>query len=201
VPAAPAPQPAASDNVSPPVAPSAPAPQVNPAYAQGGADWDALQKWFVAQSGDRFAGANYWAANRHVQGHASCTVAAEHVGGASPLFAAGCEDAQRILTPIDERRADPQYRTGFNDEAKQHPLPSAAASTDGEPIYATVSTINLNLRAGPGVDYPSVVIVPEGTKVRILKDAGDGWDELEIPGSDGQAIHGFANGSFLTPAQ
>lgn len=105
---------------------AAPAPAAAPvatsAYAQGAADWQALQAWFGTQTGDRRAGADYWAANRNHRDHMSCAAAAQNystnpfVGGA---FLTGCQDAQHRLDPIDARRADPQYRTGFNDAAKR----------------------------------------------------------------------------------
>ena len=90
-------------------------------YSRGVADADVLQSWFNAQNGDRRAGAEYWAANRNVREHASCTSAAENFTGDRQLFAAGCRDAKDRLDPIDARRADPQYRAGFNDEAARPP--------------------------------------------------------------------------------
>jgi hypothetical protein len=91
--------------------------QPTTAYARGAADFDAQKAWFASQSGDRLAGANYWAANRSIRRHASCVRAAAGYSGDQQDFAAGCEDAKRWLGPIDARRADPQYRQGFNDEA------------------------------------------------------------------------------------
>jgi TraM recognition site of TraD and TraG len=89
------------------------------AYAQGAADFDAQKAWFDEQSGDRRAGADYWAANRSIRGHASCGRAAEDYSGDQQEFIAGCQDAARVLRPIDARRADAQYRAGFNDEANR----------------------------------------------------------------------------------
>ena len=92
------------------------------AYARGVADFDAQQAWFDGQTGDRRAGADYWSANRNVRAHASCARAAENYSDdrqEEALFAAGCQDAKRVLDPIDARRADPQYRAGFNNEAKR----------------------------------------------------------------------------------
>ena len=68
--------------------------------------------------------------------------------------------------------------------------------------YATVSgVLNLNLRKGPGPSYDPVATMPQGIRVKILSDAENGWEELEVPGSDGQVFHGFANGKFLSPSQ
>jgi hypothetical protein len=106
-----------------PAPPSAPAP-VNAAYDQGVTDWRALQAWFTTQSGDRRAGADWWAAHRsHNPG--PCDEAAEDYSDnqqAAALFEAGCKDAKAWLDPIDVKRADPQYKAGFNDEAKRDPL-------------------------------------------------------------------------------
>jgi hypothetical protein len=107
----------------------------------------------------------------------------------------------RVLRPIDARRADPQYRAGFSDEAQGRPLSSSPDTASGGDVgrYATVSTINLNLRTGAGPDYDSVAVMPQGTTVKIVRDADDGWKELEIQGANGQDLHGFANGTFLAP--
>ena len=100
----------------------APASEPTTAYARGVADFDAQQAWFNGQTGDRRAGADYWSANRNVRAHASCARAAENYRDdrqEEALFAAGCQAAKRVLDPIDARRADPQYRDGFNNEAKR----------------------------------------------------------------------------------
>jgi type IV secretory pathway TraG/TraD family ATPase VirD4 len=102
--------------------PIAAAAETNPAYARGVADWDALQTWVSSQTGDRRAGVDYWATNRNVTRHASCAQEARTYSGDAKAFAAGCENARSRLAPIDERRADPQYRAGFSDEAKRSPL-------------------------------------------------------------------------------
>lgn len=129
-------------------------------------------------------------------------MAAGNYSGDQQLFAAGCEDAKGKLDPIDERRLDPLYRAGFSDEAQRMPLSSPSASAEsGSLRYATVSTVNLNLRTGPGPTYDSVTVMPQGTRVMIVRDADGGWEELEVQGTDGQALHGFANGQFLAPAQ
>jgi type IV secretory pathway TraG/TraD family ATPase VirD4 len=201
--------PSMSADIQPKMAPdstdngrSSASPPRSGAYWHGTADWAALQAWFSVQHGDRQAGAEYWAANRHVRGHASCNGAAGRFDGDRSEFAGGCLGAKRILDPMDEKREDPDYRAGFNDEAQRVPLSSQTGSGDGNSSerYATVSTINLNLRTGPGPEYDSVAVMPEGTKVKIVKDADDGWKELEVHGADGQELHGFANGAFLAPA-
>jgi hypothetical protein len=126
--------------------------QQSDAYAQGVADWRTLQAWFGYQTGDRAAGVNYWAANRNVSGHRSCADAASaykpgqdgvdpKLPGDKTAFAAGCHDAKSRLDPIDDRRhADPQYRSGFADEAKRLPLQAnAVATTDQAPVTSAPS--------------------------------------------------------------
>jgi hypothetical protein len=70
-------------------------------YAQGVADWRALKAWLDSQSSlgkGNAAGANYWAANRNVPGHASCLTAAEDYRslrhGEASAFLAGCQGCQ-----------------------------------------------------------------------------------------------------------
>jgi Type IV secretory system Conjugative DNA transfer/Bacterial SH3 domain len=186
----PAPQPAR------PVEPQ-PQPEINPSYAQGAADWRKQKAWFDAQTGDYRVGAEYWAANRRnrdVPADNACAIAASNYAGQWADFAAGCLDAKILLDPFDARRADPQYKAGFNDAAAAA-SPAGAVSTNPAK-FATVSTVNLNLRVGPGPAFASVATLPEGTKVKILKDADNGWQELEVSRSGG-VLRGFANSTFL----
>jgi len=110
------------------------------AYTRGITDWRALKAWSDSQTGDRRAGADYWAANRSVPGHTSCADKADaydpEKNGTGPghkaAFAAGCQEAKRRLDPIDDRRRkEPQYRAGFADEAKRSPLNANAAPPPG----------------------------------------------------------------------
>jgi len=95
-------------------------------YRQGLADWQSLQVWFGSQSGDRRAGADYWAGNRSKVGHKSCEEAADGFSGNKADFIAGCQDAKRHLDPIDvKRKSDSEYRAGFNDGAARLPLDTA----------------------------------------------------------------------------
>src|SRR5262249_53661622 len=79
------------------VASTSPAPQTSAAYAQGVADWRSLQAWVDGQTGDRRAGADYWATYRDVPGHVLCAPAAENYSGDHQLFEAGCRDAKSRL--------------------------------------------------------------------------------------------------------
>src|ERR1700682_4376280 len=102
--------------------------QATAAYTQGAAAWKSLKTWLDAQNGTYRDGANYWAAHRNVPRSKTCQEEAEdHFGDeADPrvaLFHDGCDAAKYMLDPIDvRRRADPQYRAGFNDEAQRLPL-------------------------------------------------------------------------------
>jgi hypothetical protein len=108
--------------------------------------------WFNSQDGDRRAGAAYWAANRSVSGHASCYAAAT---GDKVAFIAGCEEAERRLNPIDDRRHNgpPQYRAGLNDEASRLPVepvtPPIALAQGGTPALAAKATQVASARRGP----------------------------------------------------
>jgi uncharacterized protein YgiM (DUF1202 family) len=69
---------------------------------------------------------------------------------------------------------------------------------DGAPSqYALVNTLNLNLRSGPGTGFPVVAVMPQGLRAKIIGQADNGWLELDVPGSEGQTYHGFANPNGL----
>jgi TolA-binding protein len=98
--------------------------QVSSGYELGMEDWDRLRDWFGSQTGDRRAGADYWAANRSNGGHGLCSEAAHsYTLGDRSAFASGCADAKLRLDAIDAKRlSDPSYRAGFNDKARQVPI-------------------------------------------------------------------------------
>src|SRR5260370_21149108 len=96
----PAPPPAANPYPPPPHAAAA----VSSGYDLGMEDWDRLRDWFGSQTGDRRAGADYWAANRSIGGHRSCSEAAQsYTLGDRSAFAAGCADAKLRLDSIDAK--------------------------------------------------------------------------------------------------
>jgi type IV secretory pathway TraG/TraD family ATPase VirD4 len=206
---APTPQPASppityGSAFAPPARPAPAQPAQNSAYDQGVADWRALQAWFATQSGDRRAGADWWAAHRS-HDPAPCSEAAADYSDNQQvvsLFEAGCTDAKRWLDPIDAKRTDPQYKAGFNYEAGVLPLTPAASGTTMPARLATVKTPDdLKLREGPGAQYNIVYVMYSGNRVRIIKDLDNGWKELEFQAADGRTYHGFSSGRYLVPDQ
>jgi hypothetical protein len=180
-------------------------PTANPAYDQGASDWRALQAWFATQTRFRRDGADWWAANRSRRDHETCAAATRDQTKTTPtaaMFEAGCNEAKRWLDPIDVKRADPQYRAGFNDEAKRLPLqPDTAAQNDGARYATVITPDDLKIRTGPGVSYSIIKTIFSGDRVKIIKDADNGWKELEFQDKDGQIFHGFSSERYLVPAQ
>jgi hypothetical protein len=134
-------------------------------YPQGVADWQSLQAWFQTQSGDRRAGADFWATNRSKAGHKSCEEAGGDFSGDKSAFIAGCREAKQRLDPIDAKRfSDPEYRAGFNYGTAQVPLsagtaPSAASPkppTTGVsfPAYPLSGPVYVGVHAPPDLSAP-----------------------------------------------
>lgn len=175
------------------------------AYSRGVADWDVWQAWFKAQTGDRCAGADYWAANRNVAGHAICSQAAGNYSSdkrARDLFEAGCRDGKERLEPIDRRRLDPQYRQGFSDEARRFPGSCGTPTIDsfnadkttiaeGETVTLTWSVkkadhidISANGRSIPGLlfaDQGKVSDTPVSTTEYVLTASSASGSILSDP--------------------
>jgi hypothetical protein len=64
--------------------------------------------------------------------------------------------------------------------------------------YATITAINLNLRAEPRMDPNNILTtMPQGMRVKVVGHAQNGWLELsDVPGTgdqSGQRFHGFAS--------
>ncbi|MGG5890188.1 ATP-dependent Clp protease proteolytic subunit [Falsiroseomonas sp. HC035] len=96
---------------APPVIAALPAPAPAPpsaSFRQGAADRRTWEEFTDQQSGSYRLGAEFWAGQRSLPRPAPC-------GGPDPLFVAGCQQAQRFLSPLDlRRRSDPEYRRGWN---------------------------------------------------------------------------------------
>ena len=43
--------------------------------------------------------------------------------------------------------------------------------------------------------------MPQGTRVTVVKEADNGWLEIDTTDPDGAPVRGFANANFLSMAQ
>jgi hypothetical protein len=155
------------------------------ARAQALADWLALKAWSDAQTGDRRAGADYWAANRNVGDHLSCAEAAHDYepgeNGPDPnrpgdktAFFAGCQEAKRRLDPIDARQvSEPEYRAGFSDAAKRLPPASNPNAMTPPPAPAGITA-----SPNPNPTVTSTALTP---LVRYFQSLGRNCGEPSCP--------------------
>jgi hypothetical protein len=90
---------------------------------------------------------------------------------------------------------------GQQSAASRSPQQQAQAPTNSPLRYATVTALGLNLRSGPGATYQSLLTMSQGTRVTVVREADNGWLEIDATGQDGAPIHGFANGKLLSMAQ
>jgi hypothetical protein len=91
--------------------------------------------------------------------------ATDSFSGDEDAFVAGCQEAKGRLDPIDVRRADPQYRAGFNDEATR--LPMNASDVAGSPPAAPQQA------APPDASAPDACFVLSGEERRTVSCAVD----------------------------
>ena len=71
--------------------------------------------------------------------------------------------------------------TTFESIPTETPVPIKAAS----PIRVEVVTWWLNVRSGPGLDYPVVATLAQGETLPVLKtDPDSGWLQVQLSGSD-----------------
>lgn len=79
-----------------------------PSFIQGLTDRTEIEVWREGLPSSERAGADFWALQRSQTQPQPCS-------SPDPGFVAGCETAQRRLTPTDlRRRSDPEYRRGWN---------------------------------------------------------------------------------------
>ena len=72
----------------------------------------------------------------------------------------------------------------------------AGAARQGT-LHSVIARDGLRLRSGPGTEFDVLKLMPFGSRVFVLKNAGD-WAQVDLQG-DG-ASDGFANNHFLAPA-
>ncbi len=78
----------------------------------------------------------------------------------------------------------------------------ASAASPGDTTYVVAGTggSGLSLRAGPGSDNPTIVVLPEGTTVRILSGPiSDGvlnWYQIQTQGAG--TLVGYSDGTYLS---
>jgi hypothetical protein len=76
-----------------------------------------------------------------------------------------------------------------------------AKPQSSSPRYAFVTALKLNLRSGPGATYQSLSTLPQGARVTVVREAENGWLEIDAFGEAGAPVHGFANSTLLSTAQ
>ncbi len=87
-----------------------PAVDASPTFLAGRRARMEYETWFNSMSGDVRAGAEWWAGvrSRAQREHLTCSIG-------TPLWVAGCKQAQTVLAPSDSRRrTEPDFRAGWN---------------------------------------------------------------------------------------
>ena len=83
---------------------------------------------------------------------------------------------------------------------KSIPLAFAAALFLGTAANAAISTTDLNMRSGPGTDYPVVGVIPANSQVAIEDcAAGTMWCMVDAGGVQGWADSGYLADNGLFP--
>ena len=142
-----------------------PAPTAGPlppvAFQQGQADRRAWEAWFISQTGESRAGADYWAAHRSLPNAGSCNAAPPSTGAD---WSAGCVAAQKKLAAPDVRRkTEPEYRLGWNapvmtPSTTPPPTPTEGALTS--PAASGSETLQDHNLGEPIALHPSSVAAP-----------------------------------------
>ena len=99
----------------------------------------------------------------------------------------------------DEIEAPGPNGTFFRGYVNGHSLTITATTYSSARFigYAAVNFDRLALRAEPSKMGKVVAVMPKNLQVKIIREAGNGWEEIEAPGSDGRFFHGYVNQSLL----
>jgi hypothetical protein len=94
---------------------------------------------------------------------------------------------------------DGTQQSGASQDAPQRVTErqQVAERQSSSPRSATVTALKANLRTGPGVTYQSISTLPQGARVTVVREAENGWFEVDAFGEAGAPVHGFASGKVL----
>jgi hypothetical protein len=152
--------------------------QSSPAFLQGQIDRQAWETWFTGINGDYHAGALYWSGQRSLAHPGSC---ATPPTGSGADWTAGCLAAQaKLAAPDIRRKAEPDYRLGWNNPAPSGTTPAATSmSPPATPTTARLPATSPPERApiGHHANESAVIISKAGVgtanaSMQILMD----WD-------------------------
>ena len=57
------------------------------------------------------------------------------------------------------------------------------------------------VRSGPGKSYDSIASLTNGSDVKIVSSAGDGWYQITFSGNGGKTTTGYMKGDYLPTAE
>jgi type IV secretory pathway TraG/TraD family ATPase VirD4 len=112
-----------------------------------------------------------------------------------------------VIRPTSVVPSPPPAQTTQENNALTQADQCSVLLQNREPVavdaYESVTTEQLNVRRGPSARAcpildPSVIKpLVEGTRVRVISTAADGWKEIEVTALDGNIVRGFVLGKFL----
>jgi hypothetical protein len=143
-------------------------PEPSAAFQNGLADRGAWEQWFSRLTGDYRNGAEYWTRQRSLSRPDAC-----YGAGRNQDFVSGCTAAKLRLDPTDVRRkAEPDYRVGWNNYSEPTTGPPTGSGTLPPPVDTT-GTSSPQVRWYPNLDAPGNDLGGRAGWVRNLANADD----------------------------
>lgn len=108
-------------------------------------------------------------------------------------------DQPEVFTPEQEEVASAEQNNDLIGTVKEALGTDSVNSADVQPHdgASTMLTItNLNMRAGPGTDYPSVQVLSRGLRVKVSTLTAGKWAKIEVVGT---RVSGWVNKTYLKP--
>ena len=73
----------------------------------------------------------------------------------------------------------------------------SVCSAVGQIISLHVAGGGVFVRSGPGKSYDSIASLTNGSDVKIVSSAGDGWYQITFSGNGGKTTTGYMKGDYL----
>ena len=165
----------------------------SPAYRDGQTDRQAWEVWFASQTGNMRDGAYYWSGQRSLPKPGSCNASPPSTG---PEWTEGCYAAQRKLATSDARRkAESEYRSGWNNPSQISPpdqnattTPAAPSANDAPASTTIVPAAPSDTEAGP-VAEPR--LVPAASSI-VARPAASALPNGAVSSTSGSVSNGEA---------
>jgi uncharacterized protein YraI len=107
-------------------------------------------------------------------------------------------------TPVPQPTSTVSAESSQSEDGTIPPIQSTTVTTPTEGIQVTVEEVNLNIRSGPGTNYPVIGRANSGQQLTAIgRNQSASWVQIETPSTAGSAVNrpGWVSASYVEASQ